>query len=141
MGNLILACFGAAAALGGAVFLLKLLYYRKFGVTAKAEVVDVNEIKKRKGFLLENIIFVGRHADSYAHTMRYDVNGKTYEEQDKAGYTQPLKTGSTHLILCDPKDPRKFRFEADVDKGVKITAALVAMGVVFAVRFLYAYIK
>ena len=141
MGNLILACFGAAVALGGAAFLARLLYYRKFGITAKAEVADVTEIKKRKGFLLENIIFVGRHADSYAHTLRYDVGGKTYEEQDKAGYTQPMKKGSTHLILCDPKSPKKFRFETDVDRGIKITAALVAMGVVFAARFLYAYIK
>ena len=141
MKYIILACFGIVIAIAGGVYLARLLYYKKFGVTVKAEVMDANEITRRKGFLLDNVIKVGRHADCYTHTMKYDVGGKTYEEQDKAGYTQPLKVGSTHLILCDPKDPRKFKFEEDVTKHITIAAALVAMAVVFAGRFIYSYIK
>ena len=141
MGYIILACFGIVTAIAGGIYLARLLYYKKFGVTAKAEVVDAKEITRRKGFLLDNVIKVGRHADCYTHTMKYDVGGRTYEVQDKAGYSQPLKVGSTHLILCDPKDPKKFKFEEDVTKHVTIAAALVAMAVVFAGRFIYAYMK
>ena len=141
MKYIILACFGIVIAIAGGVYLARLLYYKKFGVTVKAEVMDANEITRRKGFLLDNVIKVGRHADCYTHTMKYDVGGKTYEEQDKAGYTQPLKVGSTHLILCDPKDPRKFKFEEDVTKHMTIAAVLVVMAVVFAGRFIYAYMK
>ena len=141
MKYIILACFGIVIAIAGGVYLARLLYYKKFGVTAKAEVMDANEITRRKGFLLDNVIKVGRHADCYTHTMKYEVGGKTYEEQDKAGYTQPLKVGSTHLILCDPKDPRKFKFEEDVIKHMTIAAVLVVMAVVFAGRFIYAYMK
>ena len=141
MGYIILACFGIVIAMAGGVYLARLLYYKKFGVTAKAEVMNVNEIKRRKGFLLNNVMKVGRYADCYTHTIKYDVGGKSYEEQDKAGYTQPLKVGSTHLILCDPKDPSKFKFEEDVTRHITIAAVLVAMAVVFAVRFIYTYIK
>lgn len=141
MGNIILACIGIVIALAGSVYLARLLYYKKFGVTAKAEVTEVDAVTRRKGFLLDNIILVGRHADNYVHTMKYDISGKTYEERDKAGYTQPLKVGSTHLILCDPKNPKKFKFEEDVTKHITIAAALVAMAVVFAGRFIYAYMK
>ena len=89
---------------------------------------------------LESVAFKSSRADNYVHIMKYDIGGKTYEVQDKAGYTQPLKVGSTHLILCDPKEPEKFKFEEDVTKHITIAGALVAMAVVFAGRFIYSYL-
>jgi len=141
MKDIILACIGVVIAIAGGVYLARLLYYKKFGVTVKAEVIDVNEVVKRKGFVLESVAFKSNRVDNYDHMLRYEMNGKTYEVQDKAGYTQPLKVGSTHLILCDPKNPEKFKFEEDVARHITIAAALVAMAVVFAGRFIYSYIK
>lgn len=141
MRDIILACIGIVIAAAGSVYLARLLYYKKFGVTVKAEVVDVKEVVKRKGIVLESVAFKSSRADNYVHTLRYDIGGKTCEVQDKAGYTQPLKVGSTHLILCDPKDFKKFKFEEDVQKHITVAAALVAMAVVFAGRFIYAYMK
>lgn len=131
MGNLILIFVGIAIAIAGAVYLMKLMFFKKFGVIVKAEVLDAKAVTNRKG----------RQASSYVHTLRYVLNGKTYEEQDKAGYSEPFKVGSTQLLLCDPKDAKKFKFEADIDSHIKVAAALVAAGVVFAGRFLYSYIK
>lgn len=131
MYNLILACVGLAIAIAGGVYLCRLLYLKKYGVATKAEVIGVREAPPRKG----------KPSGAYIHTMRYSVSGKAFEEQDKAGYSEPLKVGSTHLIMCDPKDPRTFKFEADIDSHIKIAAALVAAGIVFAGRFLYTYMK
>ena len=109
MRDIILACIGIVIAAAGGVYLARLLYYKRFGVTVKAEVTDVNEVIKRKGIVLESIAFKSSRVDNYVHIMKYDIGGKTYEVRDKAGYTQPLKVGSTHLILCDPKEPEKFK--------------------------------
>ena len=131
MQNLILACVGFALVIAGCVYLCRLLYMKKYGVTAKAEVIGVREAPARKG----------KPAGAYIHTMRYTVSGKSYDEDDKAGYSKPMKEGSTHLILCDPKNPKKFKFEDDVKSHITIAAAFAAMALVFAGRFFYAYIK
>lgn len=131
MQNLILACVGFAIAIAGGVYLCRLLYLKKYGVTAKAEVIGVREAPERKG----------KPAGAYIHTMRYTVSGKNYEEDDKAGYSKPMKEGSTHIILCDPKDHKRFKFEKDLQSHITIAAAFSAMALVFAARFLYAYMK
>ena len=131
MQNLILACVGFAIAIAGLIYLAKLLYLKKFGVAAKAEILRVREAPARRG----------KPTGAYIHTMRYTVSGKTYEEDDKAGYSKPLKEGSTHIILCAPKDPRHFKFENDLQSHITIAAIFSAMGLLFAVRFLCAYIK
>lgn len=131
MQNLILACVGFAIAIAGLIYLARLLYLKKFGVAAKAEILRVRESPARRG----------KPSGAYIHTVRYTVNGKTYEEQDRAGYSEPLKVGSTHLLMCDPNDAKRFKFEADLDSHIKVAAALIAAGVIFAGRFMYAYIK
>ena len=142
MQNLILACIGLAIAIAGGVYLARLLYLKKFGVAVKAEVLDVEEVLKRRGIaMFGSIMKVAKRVSHYTHTMRYDFSGKTYKVKDKAGYTEPMKVGSTHIILCDPKNPDRFKFEDDVQKHITIAAALSAMALVFAGRFLYEYIK
>ena len=142
MQNLIIACAGFVVAVAGGIYLAQLLYYKKFGVITKAEVTDVKEVLKRRGIaMFGSIMKVAKRVSHYTHTMKYDFGGKTYEVQDKAGYTQPFAVGSTQLILCDPKKPEKFKFEADVLKHITIAAALVAMSLLFAGRFLYEYMK
>lgn len=131
MGDLILVFVGIAIAVAGLVYLAKLMFFKKFGVIVKAEVLDAKAITRKRG----------RQASSYVHTLRYEFNGKTFEEQDRAGYSEPFGVGSTQLLLCDPKDGKKFKFEADIDSHIKVAAALVAAGLVFAGRFLYSYIK
>ena len=142
MQNLIIACVGLAIAIAGVFYLARLLYLKKYGVPAKAEVVNVKEVLKRKGGLFGYLIVVTKKTLShYTHTLKYELDGRSYEADDRADYTQPMKIGSTHIILCDPKNPESFKFEADVQKHITIAAALVAMALLFAGRFFYAYIK
>ena len=137
MRDIILACVGGIIALAGGAYLARLLYYKKFGVIAKAEVVDSKSVLRYRGIgLIGRLMRVAKRVSHYTHIMKYELGGKTYEAEDKAGYTQPLKIGSTHLILCDPKDPKKFKFEADVSRHITITAALVVMALIFMARFL-----
>ena len=140
MRDIILACVGVVIAIAGCIYLAVLLYYKKFGVTAKAEVLDVSEVERKVGFI-GHIVRTTKRVSHYTHTMKYEVNGKAYKEKDSAAYSRPLKTGSTHLILCEPKNPKKFRFEENVDSHIRIAAALAVMGVIFAVRFFYTYMK
>ncbi|HOA00664.1 hypothetical protein [Ruminococcus sp.] len=135
MRDIILACVGGIIALAGGVYLARLLYYKKFGVIAKAEVTDVAAVEKRAG-VFSYIIVTAKRISHYTHTLSYEVNGKVYQEKDGAAYTQPLKIGSTHLILCDPRDPKKFKFEADVSRHITIAAVLVVMALIFMARFL-----
>jgi hypothetical protein len=137
MRDIILACVGGIIALAGGVYLARLLYYKKFGVIAKAEVVDSKSVLRYRGIgLIGRLMRVAKRVSHYTHIMKYERDGKTYEAEAKAGYAQPLKLGSTHLILCDPKDPKKFKFEADVSRHITITAALVVMALIFMARFL-----
>ena len=78
MQYLILACVGLAIAIAGGVYLCRLLYLKKYGVATKAEVIGVREAPPRKG----------KPSGAYIHTMRYSVSGKSYEEDDKAGYSR-----------------------------------------------------
>ena len=140
MNYIILALIGLIIAVAGGIYLAKLLYYKKFGVMTEAEVVKISEIIKRTiiwmlGSIFAGLFKYGKKTDSYAHTMRYEFKGKTYEKEDVEGYAQSLKTGSVHTILCDPKNPEKFRFAAAVEGSIRLVAALVAIGIVFAVRF------
>ncbi|MBR5682921.1 MAG: hypothetical protein IKW96_06540 [Ruminococcus sp.] len=130
MYNLILACVGFALAIAGGIYLLRLAYLKKFGVPAKAEVMEIREETRRN-----------KPSGAYIHKLRYTVEGRTYEQEDSAGYSKPLKQGSTQIILCDPKDPKKFKFEEDLKSHMTIAAVFIGMALVFAGRFLYTYIK
>ncbi|MBO7473186.1 MAG: hypothetical protein J6U00_04165 [Ruminococcus sp.] len=142
MQNLILACVGLAIAIAGGVYLARLLYFKKFGVAVKAEVLDAEEVLKRRGVaMFGSIMRVAKRVSHYTHTMRYDFGGKIYKVKDKAGYTEPMKVGSTRIILCDPKKPESFKLEDDVQRHITITAALAVMALFFAGRFFYEYIK
>ena len=85
MRDIILACIGIVTAAAGCVYLARLLYYKKFGVIAKAEVLEAKEVIKKKGIILESAAFKSSRVDNYVHIMKYDIGGKTYEVQDKAG--------------------------------------------------------
>ena len=131
MRDIILACVGFAIAIAGGVYLCRLLYLKKYGVTAKAEVIGVREAPARKG----------KPSGAYIHTLQYTVNGNSFKEDDKAGYNKPMKEGSTHIILCDPKNPKRFKFEDDLKSHITIAAVFMAMALIFAGKFLYAYMK
>lgn len=126
---------GAVIALCGAVYLLNLLMLKKKGITVLATVTDVGETKHRSLMFFGFIIKSKRKTDSYVHTLRYTINGREYEHKDRAGFVQPLKVGSTHLIVCSPNAPDHFEYEEQLGKNITISIALVAMAVVFAVRF------
>ena len=130
MYNLILACVGIALAIAGGIYLLRLTYLKKFGVVAKAEVMEIRE-RTRKN----------KPSGAYIHKLRYTVEGRTYEQEDSAGYSKPLKQGSTEIILCDPKNPQKFKYEADLKSHMTIASVFIGMALVFAGRFLYTYMK
>ena len=72
---------------------------------------------------------------------RINIDGTWYEEPDNAGYTQAMENGAKRNILCDPKNPKKFRYEDEVQRNIRITGALIAMALIFAGRFLYSYLK
>lgn len=140
MKYIILAVIGLIIAIAGGIYLAQLLYYKKNGVMIKAEVVKISEIKKRTilwmiGSIFAGMFKYGKKTDSYAHTMRYELNGKTYEEKDREGYNQPFDVGSVHYILCDPKKPSRFKFETGINSSIKLVSVLVALGILFAVRF------
>ena len=121
MKYIIWASIGIIIALAGLIYLGKLLLLKIKGVETVAEVVKVRE--KRK--------------DNYVHTMRFSNEEKTYEFEDKAGFSQPLSIGSKHTIIYDPKNPQNFDFADQVKKNLIIIGVLVAMAVLFSRRWFW----
>ena len=91
----------------------------KNGIETEAEVISVRE--KRQNY--------------YVHKMRYGSGDKVYEFEDKAGFSEPFKIGSKHTIIYDPKNPKNFDFAEQIKKNLIIISVLVAMALLFVVRW------
>ena len=87
MKYIIWASIGIIIAFAGIIYLGKLLFLKIKGVETVAEVIKVRE--KRK--------------DNYVHTMRFGSGEKTYEFEDKAGFSQPLSIGSSIQLFMTRK--------------------------------------
>ena len=125
MKDIIWGVIGLIIASVGAVYKMKQLRLKKHGRVILAEVVKVTEKKK----------------NTYVHTMRFELDGKTIEEDDRTGYSQPFKEGETKLIVLDPEKPEIFEFEEDVKRNITMAAALVAVALVFSIRWLIMGLK
>ncbi|HRR77064.1 MAG TPA: hypothetical protein P5191_09695 [Ruminococcus sp.] len=125
MKDIIWGIIGLIIAAVGALYMMKQLRLKKHGRVILAEVVKVTEKKK----------------NTYVHTMRFELDGKTIEEDDRTGYSQPFKEGETKLIVLDPEKPEIFEFEEDVKRNITMAAALVAVALVFSIRWLIMGLK
>ncbi|MBO5163360.1 MAG: hypothetical protein J6B75_02790 [Ruminococcus sp.] len=121
MERIIVAVAGGLAALGGTVFLIKLLILRLGGVRTAAEVVAVKEPKQ--GY--------------YVHTLRFEHNGKTVEQDDKTGYSQPFSKGERLEIVCSRSSPEIFEYTSALNKNLIISGVLIAMAVLIVIRFVF----
>ncbi|EWM53204.1 DUF3592 domain-containing protein [Ruminococcus flavefaciens] len=121
MKYMIWAGIGFGIALAGLVYLVKLLLLKKNGIETEAEVISVRE--KRK--------------NDYIHKMRYSGDGRTYEQEDRAGFSEPFKVGSKHTIIYDGKKPERFDFADQVKKNLIVAGVMVAMALIFSARWLY----
>ncbi|NLT09860.1 MAG: hypothetical protein GXY08_10190 [Ruminococcus sp.] len=125
MKDIIWGIIGLIIAAVGALYMMKQLRLKKHGRVILAEVVKVTEKKK----------------NTYVHTLRFELDGKTLEEDDRTGYSQPFKEGETKLIVLDPEKPEVFEFEEDVKRNITMAAALVAVALVFSIRWLVMGLK
>ena len=141
MEGLILACVGAVIAAAGGIYLARMKYFRDNGIRTEATVESSEEVKKRTGIYMGNISITFKVTTAFVHTMRYFIDGSWIEAPDNAGYTNRMEKGTKRDILCDPKNKEKFRYADDMERNIRITGALVVMGLIFAGRFLYAYLK
>ena len=131
MANLIWGIIGLVIALIAAVFLVRLIILNKRGIVVLAEVIAVKEKKHKTRFKTE------RKTDSYIHTMRYKIGEKMLEADDRAEYIQPFEVGSTHLIVCNPKNPEKFEYESDIKRNIALFAIMAAVAVVFSLKWIF----
>ena len=120
MKDIIWGIIGLIIASVGAVYMIKQLRLKKHGRVVLAEVVKVTEKKK----------------NTYVHTMRFELDGKNIEEDDRTGYSQPFKVGETQLIVVDPEKPEVFEFEGDLKKNMTMTGALIAVALAFSLRWI-----
>ena len=80
MKDIILAIVGFTIALCGGVYLADLLFLKKRGITALAEVTAVNETKHRTIVFFSYIVKTARKTDSYVHTLRYEIDGEVTKD-------------------------------------------------------------
>lgn len=131
MQNLIWGAVGVVILIVSAVNLKGLLYLKKHGITVLAEIIEVTEqVRGRK-----------KRVEGYTHKMRYEVDGKPFEADDRAGYNQPFKVGSKQLIVYDPKQPEKFEYEDSLKKNIVLFWVMIGVTAVFSAKFIYAFIK
>jgi len=126
MHNLIWGGVGVIIMIVTLVNLKGLLYLKKCGVTALAEVIEVRETVRGRQ----------KQVSGYVHRLRYEADGKPIEADDKTGYNQPFKVGSKQLIVYDPKEPEKFEYEEALKKNINLFAVMLAVTVGFTAYWL-----
>ncbi|MCR4862584.1 MAG: hypothetical protein K5884_08230 [Ruminococcus sp.] len=126
MHNLIWGSVGLIIMAVTLVNLKGLLYLKKHGITALGEVIEVREIVRGKT----------KQVTGYIHRLRYEVDGKNVEADDRTGYNQPFKVGSKQLIVYDPKKPEKFEYEEALKKNINLFAVMLAVTVGFTAYWL-----
>lgn len=125
MKELIWGIIGLIIAAAGAVYLIKQLRLKRSGRVVLAEVINVTE--KKKG--------------TYVHTLRFELDGRTIEEDDRTGYSQPFSVGETKLIVLDPEKPEVFEFEDDLKKNITMAGALIVAALIFSIRWIVMGLK
>ncbi len=136
MANLIWGIIGLGIALIAAVFLVRLVILNKRGIVVLAEVIAVKE-KQHTVRSSKTRFKTERKTDSYIHTMRYKIGEDLMEADDRAEYIQPFEIGSTHLIICDPKNPEKFEYESDIKRNIMLFAVMAAVSVLFSLKWIF----
>lgn len=136
MANLIWGIIGLGIALTAAVFLVRLVILNKRGIVVLAEVIAVKE-KKHTVRSSKTRFKTEKKTDSYIHTMRYKIGEKMLEVDDRAEYIQPFEVGSTHLIVCNPKNPEKFEYESDIKRNIALFAIMAAVAVLFSLKWIF----
>ncbi|MBQ8348418.1 MAG: hypothetical protein IJY19_02060 [Ruminococcus sp.] len=136
MANLIWGIIGLGIALIAAVFLVRLVILNKRGIVVLAEVIAVKE-KQHTVRSSKTRFKTERKTDSYIHTMRYKIGEDLMEADDRAEYIQPFEIGSTHLIICDPKNPEKFEYESDIKRNIMLFAVMAAVAVLFSLKWIF----
>lgn len=136
MANLIWGIIGLAIALVAAVFLVRLMILNKRGIVVLAEVIAVKE-KQHTVRSSKTRFKTEKKTDSYIHTVRYKIGEKMLEADDRAEYIQPFEIGSTHLIVCDPKNPEKFEYESDIKRNIMLFAIMAAVAVLFSLKWIF----
>ena len=110
---------GAWIAAQGAVYLIRLIVLRLYGIRTTAEVIGAKEPKQ----------------GSYVHTLRFEHNGKMVEKDDKTGYSQPIDIGSEVTIICNRKDAGKFEYASALKKNMIISLVLIGISILLILRF------
>ena len=136
MANLIWGIIGLGIALIAAVFLVRLVILNKRGIVVLAGVIAVKE-KQHTVRSSKTRFKTERKTDSYIHTMRYKIGEDLMEADDRAEYIQPFEIGSTHLIICDPKNPEKFEYESDIKRNIMLFAVIAAVSVLFSLKWIF----
>ena len=131
MKEIIWSAVGIVIMIASLVNLIGLLRLKKRGITVLAEVLEVREIVRGRK----------KRIEGYTHRMRYEVDGKPFEADDRAGYNQPFKVGSKQLIVYNPKQPEKFEYEDSLKKNIVLFWVMIGVTAVFSARFIYAFMK
>lgn len=131
MQSLIWGVIGIVIMVVSLICLIRLLKLKKHGVTVLGEVIEVGEITSGRK----------KQVTGYTHKMRYEIDGKKVEADDKAGYTQPFAAGSKQLIVVDPEKPERFEYEDSLKKNIVLFWVMIGVTAVFSARFIYAFIK
>ena len=104
----------------------RLLKLKKHGVTVLGEVIEVGEITSGRK----------KQVTGYTHKMRYEIDGKKVEADDRAGYTQPFAVGSKQLIVVDPEKPERFEYEDGLKKNITLFTVMMCVTIVFSVYWI-----
>lgn len=121
MERYIVASVGAVIAAAAVIYLVKLLFMWFTGIKTTGEIIAVREPKQ----------------GTFVHTLRYSVDGRTIESDDKTGYTQAFSVGDRLEIVCRRKSPESFEYTSALKKNIIISAVLIVMSVLIVIRFMF----
>ncbi len=119
MKDIILGILGAAAAVFGIILLIKMLMFRKRGITTVGEVISADCDNRNR----------------YYHTIKYTLNDKEYSVKDKAGYSNAFERGSKKVIVCESGNPENFRYTEELTANLIASVCYIIVGIGFVLKF------
>ncbi|MDE5763643.1 MAG: hypothetical protein K2I00_01580 [Ruminococcus sp.] len=121
MERYIVASIGVIIAVAAVIYLVKLIVMRFTGIKTTGEVIAVSEPNQ----------------GTFVHTLRYCVDGRNIESDDKTGYSQAFSVGERIEIIYRRKSPERFEYTSALKKNIIVSAVLIFMSVLLVIRFMF----
>ena len=103
----------------GVIFFIMMITLKNKGINIMGEVVSVKQYKNR-----------------FYHTLKYTVNGESFESTDNAGYNRAFEIGEAKKITCYRNKIENFKYDDEIKSNLISSICCILVGIGFVLRYI-----